>query len=120
MLEVIDVDGRDDPTSGEIGHRDDEGIHGEARIPARGAQELSGSHSDSRVDRVHLDAFAPEAGEHRCIGRSSSDDLREDRGDGSYRQIASSHLRDEGSNTIAALSGSARYRRQRFAIQKQH
>lgn len=92
MLEIIDVDRRNQATTGEIGNGDDEGIHGEDGAPARGAEELSGSHTHSRVDWVHLHAFALEPGEHCCIGSSSSDDFREDRGDGSYRQFASSHL----------------------------
>ena len=119
-LEIVDVDRRNQASPGEIGHGDDEGIHGEDRGPARGAEELSGSHANSCIDRIHLHAFALEPGKHSGIFSSSSNDFCEDRGDGSYRQVASSHLRDEGSNTIAPLSWPARYRRKRFAIEKQH
>lgn len=119
-LQIIDVDRRNQATPGEIGYGDDEGIHGEDRAPARGAKELSGSHTHPGVDRIHLHALALEPGEQCCIGSASSDDFCEDRGDGAYRQFASSHLRDESSNTIAPLSWAVRYRRECFAVEKQH
>lgn len=120
VLEIIDVDRRNQGTPGEIGYGDDEGIHGEDRAPARGAEQLPGTHTHSCVDRIHLDPFALEPGEYCCIGGASSDDFREDRGDGSYWQFASAHLRDKGPNTIAPLRWPARHRRERFAIEKQH
>ena len=119
-LEIVRVDRCDQAASGEIGHGDDEGIHRMSRTLAGGTEQLPRSHPYSCVHRIHLHAFALEPREHLCIGAPSSNDLREDSGDGSYRQVTSSHLRDQGSNAVAPLRWPARYRGESFAIEKQH
>ncbi len=82
---VISVHRGDHRTATQIRVSNEERIDGEVRTGADATQELARAHADPGIDRMDLDALAPETREDPGVGRSTSHDLGEHRRDGRHR-----------------------------------
>ena len=117
---VAEVTGGYHGSAGQIRDRDDECVDDEFGAGPDAPEQLSGSHADAGVNRMHLDALPPHASEDRGVRSTATYHLGKDYRDNADGQISPAHLDHEGSNPVAPASRSVRDRRHSLAIQKEH
>jgi len=103
QAEITGVSGCYNCSATQIPDRDDECVDSVFGACAGGAEELPGPHADATVDRVHLDSFSAEPGEHGGIARMPAHDLGEYGGHSSYQELASAYLSDKGPDSVSAM-----------------
>lgn len=117
---VLGITGGDDGAPSEVTDGNHERINGQLGAGSASAQQVTAPDSDPTVDRVNLDALAPESAEDSRVLGAATDDLGQHRGDGGNREFPPAHLRDQGSHTIAPFRRAVGDGGNRLAVEQQH
>ena len=97
---IANIHGRDDGSTSEIAHRNNEGVNGALRSRTHAPEQLPGPDANTGIDGIDLDTLPAEPGEDPGVLSSSPHDLGQDGGDGSHGELPASHLRHERPDPI--------------------
>ncbi len=120
LFEVSFVHSRYDRPPDEVGDSHDERVNSLLRAEAGTAEQLSSSHPDAYIDRVHFDALATQPGEDGSVPGAAPDNFRQHRGDGSHRELPPSHLCYERPHPVTSGCRTISEAGDRLAVKQEH
>ena len=106
--------------AGQIRDRYDECVDGEFGASPDAPEQLSSSHADAGINRMHQDALSPHASEDGCVRSTATYHLGKNCRDNPDGQLSPTHLDDQCSDAVAPASRSVRDRRHGLAVEKEH